>query len=676
MISTEISRMLVTMRTGKWLSVAVGMVVALLVLALLAVWMLVDPNLYKDRIAAAVKQSTGRELDLKGDIKLSVFPWVALELGPATLSSPPGFGAEPFVSFQHAKVRAKLLPLLQKKLEVARLEVDELDVRLQKNADGRGNWESPAAADEPEGQARVVTSPDEEPHVLPGLNDIRVTHARVSYQGVVVDALSIETGHITEGVIPIAVHFNVTRGIAAEHASVDAKLDVSGDSAARQYRIAALTMIGQVTLADNPRPLRWNLSLPALEVNLAAQTVSVPSIALTLAGAQLNGNVEATRIIDDLDLNGSLTLAPLVLGEFFPRLGVTPPKTQDARAFSELSGSTAFSYGTKVARLDSLRVSFDDTHLQGHLTVNTAEAPTLQFALSADRIDLDRYLPPDEPAAAPTAAPSATKPSPTAEKQRFKADGTVALGSLHLSRLDLTQLHFTLAANEDSLRIFPLEALVDGGRYSGDVTFDESGKVPSLAVDEHVSGVDMGRLLATKGKKVHLSGKGDFSVKAKGNGATVEALLRTLTGHVDARVINGAVEGVDLAYDLNQAESLIKQGAVAAVPDTGRTRFDVFKTTADISNGVARTSDLAIASPVLRISGQGSTDLVTKAIDFALVAEPILSSGAAIQVPVKVSGTTADPTVRPDIAALAKGQLGQKLKDVLHDKLKGLFGKP
>jgi AsmA protein len=225
------------------------------------------------------------------------------------------------------------------------------------------------------------------------------------------------------------------------------------------------------------------------------------------------------------------------------------------------------------------------------------------------------------------------------------------------------------------LRIFPLQAQVDGGRYSGDITFEGSGKVPSLSVDEHLSGVDMGRLLATQGRKVHLSGTGDFSVKAQGSGASTEAMLHTLTGHVEARLVDGAVEGVDLGYDLNRAESLIERGA-APVPDTGRTRFDVFKTTADITNGIARTSDLAISSPVLHISGQGSTDLSTKGIDFALVAEPILSSGTAIQVPVKVTGTTADPTIRPDLAAMAKGQLGQKLKDVLHDKLQGLFGKP
>ncbi|MDB6085412.1 MAG: AsmA family protein, partial [Gammaproteobacteria bacterium] len=72
------------MRTGKTLGMIIGGLIALMVIALLAVWLLVNPNDYKPRIAAAVKDATGRELVLQGDIKLSVFPWIALELGPAS----------------------------------------------------------------------------------------------------------------------------------------------------------------------------------------------------------------------------------------------------------------------------------------------------------------------------------------------------------------------------------------------------------------------------------------------------------------------------------------------------------------------------------------------------------------------------------------------------------------
>ena len=82
------------MRTAKMLGIAVGGLIALIVLTLATVWLFVNPNDFKPRLAAAAKEATGRDLKLDGDIKLSVFPWVALELGPASLGNPAGFDTQ------------------------------------------------------------------------------------------------------------------------------------------------------------------------------------------------------------------------------------------------------------------------------------------------------------------------------------------------------------------------------------------------------------------------------------------------------------------------------------------------------------------------------------------------------------------------------------------------------
>ena len=129
------------MRNFKILGFILGGLIALVALILIAVAIFVNPNDYKVRIAREVKASTGRDLILQGDIKLSVFPWIALKLGPLSLGNPEGFDAEPFLSLQHAALRVKLLPLLRKELQVGMIEIDGLDLRLQRNAAGKGNWE-------------------------------------------------------------------------------------------------------------------------------------------------------------------------------------------------------------------------------------------------------------------------------------------------------------------------------------------------------------------------------------------------------------------------------------------------------------------------------------------------------------------------------------------------------
>src|ERR1700753_2748326 len=119
------------MRALRLVGIVLGGLVVLLIVVLLGIRLFVNPNDYKDRIARAVKSSTGRELTLAGEIKLSVFPAIALELGPATLGNPAGFdAAQPFAAVQHISLKVRLLPLLHKELQVGKVDIDGLDLRL------------------------------------------------------------------------------------------------------------------------------------------------------------------------------------------------------------------------------------------------------------------------------------------------------------------------------------------------------------------------------------------------------------------------------------------------------------------------------------------------------------------------------------------------------------------
>ncbi len=99
-------------RILKLLAVFVGALLVLIVVAGLLVALLVDPNDYRDEIAQAVEDATGRELTIEGDLSLSVFPWVAIEVGRTQLGNAEGFGDEPFASFERASLSVKLIPLL------------------------------------------------------------------------------------------------------------------------------------------------------------------------------------------------------------------------------------------------------------------------------------------------------------------------------------------------------------------------------------------------------------------------------------------------------------------------------------------------------------------------------------------------------------------------------------
>jgi AsmA protein len=166
-------------------------------------------------------------------------------------------------------------------------------------------------------------------------------------------------------------------------------------------------------------------------------------------------------------------------------------------------------------------------------------------------------------------------------------------------------------------------------------------------------------------------------LKATARGAALDAVMRSLNGHFDANLANGALEGVDLGYVIGQAQALLNHGSAPAESRPPRTKFDAFKMAAEITNGIAKTTDLVISSPALRVTGQGSANLVNKGLDFQMLASVLKAPGASVaDIPVKVTGTYTDPRFTPDVQALAKGALKDKIQDVLKKNgLEGLFGK-
>jgi AsmA protein len=658
------------MRNLKLLGVLAGGIVALFCTLLIGVWLLVNPNAYKGRIAASVKESTGRELKLTGDIKLSVIPWVALELGPASLGNPPGFGDEPFLSITHASVRVRLLPLLLKHLEVARVEVEGLDLRLRKNAAGRGNWQD---AEPEHAPVKSDLNHTDAGTVLESLANIRVENGRLTYEGITLEKLNLETGSLAaDRHVPISLTFDAGRAPAGEQLSLNAKFDLSQDGAQKPLRFSAVNVSGTLTHPGEGRPAHWDLSAPEITVNVAEQTLAAPGFSCSYSGAHLTGSALATQLFDHPSVAGTLTLAPLVLREIEPRFRFPLPKTRDPKALSQLSATADFAYDSKALSFTQLQLRLDDSQIQGNLTLLAGDTQALQFDLAADQVDLDRYrAPPGGPVAEGSTPAASANP-----KMAWDARGTLTIKSARFVHQNLSNVHVTLVDKDEVMHLFPVEAELDGGRSSADITWDSRGATPTLSIDEQLTDIDMAQLLANTAGKTRLSGRATLSLKATARGAGVEALLKTLTGHLDANLADGALEGIDVGYELKLAQALLDKSAAPARGSTNRTPFQAFSLSSQIINGIAETHDLTIASQVLKVAGQGSTNLATKGIDFKLVASLATAPDRNTDIPLKVTGTYADPTLRPDIQGLAKDQLKQKLQDILKKNgLQGLFSK-
>lgn len=150
-------------RTPKRGLAILGSLALLLVLFVAGIFLFVDPEDYQEGIAGLVRQNTGRELTIEGDMRLRLFPSLGLILERVRLSNPPGMEGPPFVRASSLRVSVSLLPLLKKRLEITGLTVEGLELHLMRLGDGTATWEFPSEATTPPGPKAPVPGP----HVLP-----------------------------------------------------------------------------------------------------------------------------------------------------------------------------------------------------------------------------------------------------------------------------------------------------------------------------------------------------------------------------------------------------------------------------------------------------------------------------------------------------------------------------
>jgi uncharacterized protein involved in outer membrane biogenesis len=121
---------------GKLIKILV-VLVALIVVAIVGLIMTTDINQYKGQIIQAVKDNTGRDFEISGDLKLapSLIPTVAIEgvsLGNASWSK-----EKNMLSVSKFEAQIALIPLLKKNIQVVRLVLIEPRIHLETNKQTR-----------------------------------------------------------------------------------------------------------------------------------------------------------------------------------------------------------------------------------------------------------------------------------------------------------------------------------------------------------------------------------------------------------------------------------------------------------------------------------------------------------------------------------------------------------
>ena len=643
----------------KIIAILVGIVVALVALAIIALVVFVDPNRYRDDIIGAVKTHTGRDLQIEGKLKLSVFPWLGLETGALQLANAQGFGKEPFARVESAGVQVQVLPLLRKQIVVEAIRLEGLALNLARDKQGHTNWQD-MVPDTTDKKAAPPKQPGAAGAAALAVNKIEVRNANVVWD----DQQS-------------GAHYAV-RGLDLTSANILG-------SAPAPIKLA-------FDLETGKPPLRNRVALDArANVDLAKQALNVPELMLNAGPLTLKGNVTGTQLQTAPKFNGRLEVARFNARDLLKQLGIAYAPA-DPKALTSVGLSTRYNATTKSVALSELALTLDDTRMSGSASLASFTPLAPRFDLAIDRLDIDRYLPstPKETkgdAKAEKDAPAAQAVViPLALLREFDTQGKLKVQALKAFGIQSQDIAIQVSARNGKIALGPNTAKLYGGSYSGRTAIDASGKVPRFQFNEKLANVQLGPFLKDADIFTRYSGTGNVELNLTGQGLDGPSITRTLSGTAAIALRDGKVQGVNLQKLINDARAAydkLRGKSVQTNPQpSDETAFQSLTANIKITNGVARNDDLKLVGPVVRAEGQGSADLVREKIDYRL--RVTLSEGAerkGTTVPVTISGPFASPKYGVDVGALFKEQAGeslqkkresleQKLEDKLRKKLK------
>lgn len=643
----------------KFLYIVFG-IVAILVVASVSFYLLFDPNDFRDRISGEVETATGRELVIEGDLELSLFPWLAIEIGPTRLGNAPGFGSEPFASFDTARLSVRLLPLLlRREITVGVAELDGMQLNLAVDSSGRSNWEDLLQAGE--------AAPAQEQVDAPAGSDLQI------------NGVSIRDATLTYTDAQLGESYSLT----------ELNLSTGGIGAGEPVNVA----VG-FDFEAQPADLRGSFELSTdLVLDTAARTVGLQDIEVSLAGLDLSADVDPFAYDGDLMPVVVFETDAFSLKSLMQALGIEPLETADPDALGMVSLSGTARVTPQFIGIDDLELRIDDTDFAGEVSVARDATGTISVDLAGDSIDLTRYMAPATDATGGTEE-SVPVEIPSELVRALNLRGALLLDEAMLSGLAFTDIELGVTARDGVLHMHPISAQLYDGRYDGDVRIDASADTPVLSVNEKVVGVNLGSLAKEMFDQDNISGSINGTFTLSGRGTDLGAVQQSLRGNMSFELIDGAWEGTDIWYQLRRARALVRQEAAPEPTLPARTQFTSVQLSGPVRDGVFSNDDLLAELPFMQLTGNGSVDLVAAEIDYRLSARVLRSPELAGEItpeelddltgtviPLRIEGALAGPSIKPDFESVIRQkveeeveeQVEEKVRDKVEDKLKDLL---
>lgn len=514
--------------------------VAFVVAALLVAPSFIDWNQYKDEIAAQVRAATGRNLAIKGDIKLAVLPSPRLSASEVSFANAPGAQAPYMVQLKSIEVRVAIGPLFGGTVEVETIRLVDPTIELEVLPNGRKNWDFADSAAPPPPPSSKPASKDPGPPSSPGSND------RGWMGGLRLDSFVIENGTLVYRDAPSRTVERIDEiNATIVAASLAGPIDSKGRLRIKNFPLSYDVTLGQIVESRTmPLTIALGYAPGGTKVQIAGTLTNLLD-APKFRGKLKGEGERLAGLVQALTDGGPL---PALLEQPFGIEG-----TVNASAAG--------------AEVKDLALRFGETQATGGISVDLTKQIRVTAELRAGHVDLDKWLKAASPA--PAKAQAGTAPPPAAPPSASGGKVTVALdkpGAKPKAPSSAAPAGFALPANVNATFAFSADAItyrggkIGHGRINAELA---NGEVTLSQLSAQFPG---GSEFAMFGFVSAASGKPRFEGEIEASVSDVRGVMTWLgleapnlpsdrlrklnvVGKIAATPEQGQISGLDLQFD-------------------------------------------------------------------------------------------------------------------------------
>ncbi|MYM58004.1 AsmA family protein [Vibrio sp. OCN044] len=711
----------------KKLFLFIAIPIIVLLGAIVALVLFVNPNQFKPLIVEQTQKHTGLELVIEGDISWKFFPSLGFELGKTELRNPQGFSKPNLFKVDTVGIDVSVSPLLNQQLEIGNITLDGAEFYLETLKDGRKNIDAltkaqteQAGSEEPAATDTPVESSPTDTTEKPA-SDWSLNLAGVTISNAAIEIQDKQAGSYTK-LYDVSLNLsefaidNWTRAdFAVKGENNQQKFNAQGSA---EFKLAK----GFAEYSLRSIELNAGFSDPANKfdsIKLGLETFDFDKAnALTyhLVGRaadldidmQGSGSLTVDKAISKVVMD-KLTLDATFKGETLPQ---SPMKVD---MVSDLSFDLTKSHLSFVLeKLTANALAFD-----GKANVTLGDIPKVRFSLHSPNIDLDEFLgldtaktdkasaeKPEAASSLNSAQKASTQPEVEPDLSALKSldiKGDITIDKFKASNAKMEKVKTSFYVNRGIAELTSFSSNLYQGSITASAKLDARKSPASYTVKKRIKGVKVQPLLSDVANNDKLEGTGNIDVDVKGRSLTPKGIQKNLVGTVVINFTDGAVNGINVAQLIRENYAKFKGQKAEPSKEAQKTDFSAMKATLKLNKGVVSTNDLSMQSPLLRIRGNGSANYIEQTVNFT-VSTSIVGSlegqgGKSIDelrdvtIPINISGTWAKPKFKLVFDDVLKQKVekevdrglkkldekfgdkikDQKTKDAVNSLIKGLF---